>query len=135
MIRKGIFITALVSLTGCFDNTFEVGDQATTYEVLESITQSPEYCESTNNLKLFAVETSDGGIGYAASINGTPLQLNKTHIVLGGYQVSGVSHDGHYRIAANINLLVKGKTEYFIHKVEHYIDGVIATDLHAICAN
>ncbi|HFQ4886677.1 TPA: hypothetical protein ACGUU0_004077 [Vibrio vulnificus] len=122
-------------LFGCFNQPFDGSEQAIDYDALKRITDNAPSCSASPNVKLFALETVDGGNGYAATVYGTPLQLNKTHLVLGGYMVEGVSHDGHYKVTANINLLVDGKTEYFVHEVEHYLHGVVLTDLTAICAN
>lgn len=137
-MKHTIPLTVLLSslfLSGCFNKTFDGSEQATDYDVLKIMTDITPPCSASPDVKLFALETADGGVGYAATIYGTPLQLNKTHLVFGGYRVEGVSHDGHYRIKANINLLVDGKIEYFLHEVEHYLDGVVFTNLTAVCAN
>lgn len=70
-----------------------------------------------------------------AVIDEVLLQPFPTVFALGGYQVFGVSHNGHYRVEGNINLLVNGKTEFFIDKIEYYSKGVVAREPDSIGAN
>ncbi|EJL6462615.1 hypothetical protein HPY09_19845 (plasmid) [Vibrio cholerae] len=135
-MRKVLAICCTAAILTACDRKFDVGDEPNTADELLAVTNTIPACKLSDSIKFYTVPQKDRNAYVATVQHGdqiTSIHLGKTAMILGGYQLEGVSNDGVYKMKASVVFLNKQGDDVLVKSVEHYKDGMIATDLYSFC--
>ena len=127
----------MLALGGCNieNNKFEI-DNMQSYDQLLSFTKASASCSFSDGIKIYAI-SQPSSTEYIMSISSQEkdhlVRMFKTHAVLGGYKIEGVSTDGEYKAKASVNYLSNSGTDIKVETVEHYQKGVTHSNLYKYC--
>ena len=130
-------LVVALGMSGC--KRFDAGEQPNSRSELLTIIQSAPACRVTNDVVLHAARSVKGESEYILTVQAqggetVPIRLFKDSFTMGGYRLSGVSHDGHWRVLASVNHLAEQGADVTLDALEHYKDGLTQQDKYAFCA-
>ena len=127
-------LALMLSLLGCGE--VETGVQVNTQTQLLGFWQTSAKCSLSADVSIASVKQGDGSEYLVLIKQGDTevvIRLSKTHFSFGGYKLSGVSHDGHFKVQASVNFLSGNGTDVMIDHVDHFEDGKLVEDLYKFC--
>lgn len=134
-VERVILFILTVTLSGC--SKYDPGTQPNSPEALLNIASSSPSCYLSEAVTIYSAKDVKGNSEYILVIDGDlgpiPIRLYKESLTLGGYLLSGVSHDGNYRAEASVNHLSKDGTDFKLDKLEHYRQGVKSESIYKHC--
>lgn len=129
-----ITVIALALLASC--GKYNPGVQPNTEAELMSFWQANPKCTFNENVIIARVK-QDMASEYVAKVRSNnslaAIRLHKTHFTLGGYKLSGVSPNGHFKIEGSVNYLSNEGTDFLVHSVKHFKDGLVFSELYEFC--
>jgi len=131
-----VLLLACISIVGCYADGKFKDTNSQTYDTLNEFAETSPSCAVSEKIRLIAVQQS-GTTEYIVSIDyrgdNHLVRMFKTHAVLGGYKMEGVSTDGIFKVNGSVNYLSNEGTDVMIKSLIHYSEGSLNSDTYKYC--